>query len=391
MQISHEVLKLKDEVVRLRRQFHQHPELGWNEHKTAEQVEAHLLDLGLEVTRITETGVVGLLKGAHNGPTLLLRADMDALPISEQTGLPFASCNEGVMHACAHDGHMAMLLAAARVLSGYQSRLRGNIKFVFQPNEENVGAKAMIEEGVLEDPQVDACMGQHLWCPLPVGQIGLTAGPVMAGMDHFHLTVEGKGGHTATPQETVDPIICAANIIQSVQNVQTRELDALKPVIIMFGQIQGGTASNVVPDEVELAGTLRYLCDSGPQSEENPQGRMERIIQGLCQAYGTKHELSFSYGHPALINDPTLIELVRATACACDIDPNSIESFVTLAGEDFSEFASRIPGVFYFIGAGNRENACYPHHHPMFDFDESALTTGVEMHVRTALAYLGQD
>ncbi|MEJ2168425.1 MAG: amidohydrolase [Desulfobacterales bacterium] len=389
MDISTEVARYSDEVIALRRDFHRHPELGLEEHRTSAKVAAYLNQCGLEIGRLNRTGVVGLLRGAKSGPTLLLRADMDALPIQEENDLPYQSTNPGVMHACGHDDHTAMLLVAARILAHLKQMLQGNIKFVFEPNEENVGALAMIEEGLLENPRVDACLGLHIWTPLQSGRIGITEGPVMAGMEHFNLIIKGRGGHTATPQSAIDPILAAAGVIQGVQIIQTREIDALKePTIIMFGQIQGGTASNVIPDAVTLGGTMRYLFEGDPASENNPKRRFERIVSNICAAHRAEYELSYLYGHPTLVNHREMTALVQAVA-ERELDPApEIVSFVSLAGEDFSEFAARVPGAFYFLGAGNSgKQTDFPHHHPRFNIDEDVLTVGIEMHVRAALAF----
>jgi len=392
MEISKQIAEYADEVIKLRRDFHRHPELGLEEHRTSERVVSYLKNCGLEVNRMNRTGVVGLLRGAQPGPTLLLRADMDALPIQEENDVPYKSTNPGVMHACGHDAHTAMLLVAARILTGLTQRLQGNIKFVFEPNEENVGALAMIEEGLLENPRVDACLGLHIWTALGSGQIGITEGPVMAGMEHFHLVVKGRGGHTATPQSAVDPILAAAAIIQGVQIIQTREIDVLKePTIIMFGQIEGGTASNVIPDSVTLGGTMRYLFEGDPASENHPKKRFERVVSHICAAHRAEYELLFLYGHPTLVNHREMAALVQAVA-ARELNPApEIVSFVSLAGEDFSEFAARVPGAFYFLGTGNpAKQTDFPHHHPRFNIDEDVLTAGVEMHVRAALAFFNR-
>jgi amidohydrolase len=389
MEISQLIAEYSDETIELRRDFHRHPELGLAEHRTSEKVAAYLKDCGLEVSRMNKTGVVGLLRGGQPGPTLMLRADMDALPIQEENDVPYKSINPGVMHACGHDAHTAMLLVAAKILAGLKQQLPGNIKFVFEPNEENVGALAMIEEGLLENPRVDGCLGLHIWTPLQSGQIGITAGPVMAGMEHFELVVKGRGGHTASPQSAIDPIIAAAAIIQGVQSIQTREIDVLKePTIIMFGRIRGGTASNVISDSVTLEGTLRYLFEGDPASELNPKKRFERVVSNICRAHRAEYELSFLYGHPTLVNQREMAALVHATA-AQELDPApEIVPFVSLAGEDFSEFAARVPSAFYFLGTGNpAKQADFPHHHPRFNIDESVLPTGVEMHVRGALSF----
>ena len=390
MEISKQIAAYKDEIVELRRDFHQHPELGLEEFRTSEKASEYLKQLGLEVKRANQTGVVGLLRGKEPGRTLLLRADMDALPIQEENDVPYKSIYNGKMHACGHDAHMAMLMVAAKILSNVKHRLRGNVKFVFEPNEENVGALAMIKEGVLEAPKVDACMGMHVWSPLETGKIGIAPGPVMAGMEHFQILIKGKAGHTATPQSAVDPIITAASVIQGVQIIQTREIDVLKePTVIMFGKIEGGSASNVIPDKVTLSGTMRSLYEGSEDSEDNPKMRLERIVSSICAAHRATCEVTFLYGHPTLVNNNEMSELVRSVVVEELSCKQDIVSFISLAGEDFSEFAARIPGAFYFLGVGNPEKETqYPHHHPRFNIDEDALKVGVEMHVRAALRYL---
>lgn len=389
MKINERIDALNDELIALRRDFHQHPELGLQEFRTSEKIATFLKDCGLAVQNMNRTGVVGLLEGSGSGPTLMMRADIDALPIQEENEFPYKSAQAGVMHACGHDAHTAMLLTAAKILAELKDRLQGNIKFVFEPNEENVGALAMIEEGLLEAPKVSACLGLHVWAPLAAGKIGITAGPVMAGMEHFDLTIKGKGGHTATPQSAVDPILAAAAVVQGVQAIQTREIDALKePTIIMFGKIEGGTASNVIPDAVTLSGTMRYLFEGDANSKDSPKKRFERVVAGTCAAHRADFDLAFLYGHPTLINHPELAELLCTTA-ACDLKSKpEIVRIVTLAGEDFSEFAARVPGAFYFLGAGNAaKSADFPHHHPRFNIDEDVLRVGVEMHVKGALNF----
>ena len=391
MDISRKINDLEKELIELRRDFHRHPELGLQEHRTGEKVAAYLKDLGLAVSRMNQTGVVGLMKGDRSGPTLLLRADMDALPIHEETGLAYRSSVDGVMHACGHDAHTAMMMIAAKILTSIKDRPAGNIKFVFQPNEENVGALAMIEEGLMDNPKVDACFGVHVWTPLKTGQIGISAGPVMAGMEHFDLVLKGRGGHTATPQSAVDPILTAAAVINGVQVIQTREIDVLKqPTLIMFGKIEGGTASNVIPDTVTLSGTLRYMFEGPSDSPDNPKNRFERVVANICTAYRTGYELSYLYGHPTLINHPDISKIASHVA-SCEMEPKpEVLPVVTLAGEDFSEFASRAPGAFCFVGAGDpAKETVYPHHHPRFEIDENALLRGVELIVRSALYFFG--
>jgi len=385
--IADRIAALSDECISLRRDLHMHPELGQEEFRTSSLVADHLQACGIPVQACTPTGVVGLLEGEAPGPTLLLRADMDALPIQEENDLPYRSTIPGVMHACGHDAHTAMLLTAAKVLAGLRHRLRGNVKFVFQPNEENVGALAMIEAGAMETPRVDACMALHVWNPLPSGLLGCSAGPIMAGMEHFQLVVNGKGGHTATPHNAVDPVLAAAAIVQGVQCIQTREVDALaEPTVIMFGQINGGTASNVIPDAVTLRGTMRYIF-SNPEGE-SPTRRFERVTAGICAAHQTTCAVEYQHGHPTLVNDQGMVDMVHEVLRQDMAGALVPRPLVTLAGEDFSEFASRAPAAFCFLGAGYEGGRCYPHHHPRFDIDESVLSKGVALHVFSALRYL---
>ncbi len=388
-QIGKEVERLADELIRLRRDFHQHPELGLEEVRTASVISAYLEKLGLSCRTYNKTGLAAVIKGAFPGPTILLRADMDGLPVAEETDVPFRSICDGVMHGCGHDAHMAMLLVAAKILIGMRDTLHGNVKLVFEPNEEQAGALRMIEEGVLEDPPVSSCLAIHVWSPLPSGTIGLQQGPVMAGMKHFCLRVHGKGGHTATPQTAIDPLLAAAAIVQAVQMVQTRELDALKePAVIMFGRIEGGTADNVIPDHVTLRGTIRYLSRGREDSEDSPLARFRRVIEGVCLSHRTTFELDYTHGHPALYNDPEMTVMLGSTVLDKLQNPLEVRPYATFAGDDFSEFASRIPGVYCFLGAGKPDRENPPHHHPRFDIDERVLPHGVEIHVRTALEYL---
>lgn len=390
MEISKAVLAISDEVITLRRGFHQHPELGDEEFQTAEKIADYLRNCDLAVqTGVNKTGVVGLLKGTEPGPTLMLRADMDALPIKEECEVPYRSEVDGKMHACGHDGHMAMLLGVAKILSQQRDTLRGNVKFIFQPNEENGGALPMIEEGVLDNPPIDACLGVHLWSPIETGKIGVNAGPVMGGMYYFKISIIGRGGHTATPQSAVDPILIAAEVVQSLQSIQTREVDVLTPTSIVFGQINGGSAWNIIPDKVSLSGTIRFLYEEIEDEKEVLTDRFGRIIAGICQSHRADYDLSLKYGHPALVNDPDMTGLARSVAREVLGDSQHIVSFVSMAGEDFAEFAARVPGVFLFVGTGNKaKETCYPHHHPQFNIDEDSLNIGMEVMMRTVHKYL---
>jgi len=388
LEIFKRINELKDELITLRRSFHRYPELGFKEFETSKRIVKYLSDLGLEITILAKTGVVGLLKGNNDKPTLLLRSDMDALPINEENNIPFKSDNPGVMHACGHDGHMAMLLIAAKVLAERRRKIKGNIKFIFQPSEETgKGAKLMIREGVLENPKVDACMGLHLWSSIKSGEIGIKAGLATARLNVFRISVKGKGGHTGSPETTIDPIITAANIINSVQLIQTREINPLRPTIIMFGKIHGGTKNNIVPDQIELEGTLRYLNKEGDYSSKKPEDRLKRIVEKVCQLHNARFEVDVKKEMETVINDPGMTELIKSTAKKI-IMPSKIISYTCPASEDFSEFSKRIPSVFYFLGIKNKkEHIDYPQHSSRFNIDEKVLPLGVKMHVCSAFNF----
>lgn len=388
--IQDEIRSLYDEAVALRRDFHQHPELGLQEHRTSKIVEDYLKDLGIPTKRCFGTGVVGLIEGAKPGKTLLLRADMDALPIQEDSGLPFASVNPGVMHACGHDGHTAMLMIAAKVLMQHRDQLAGNVKLVFQPNEESDGASFMIQEGVLESPKVDASFATHLWTPLSTGTIGLQAGPVMGEMFIFKITLTGRGGHSSAPQDGIDPILCASAVIQGVQAIQTREISSLDPTTIVFGKISSDGAYNVISSQVVLEGTLRYLYDGDDNTPQHPRKRFHRIVEGICAAYNLQCEIEFMPSNYTVINDADSVAFLKEEVLP-QLEATSIEPYCCMAGEDFSEFTNRagIPGALVFIGSGNPEvGSHHPHHVAEFTIDEATLLEGIRLHVFTALRFL---
>ncbi len=390
MNIKEEIKELEPELINLRRDFHKHPEMGWEEFRTAGIVAEYLRDLGLEVTEgVSKTGVVGLLRGGRPGKTLLLRADMDALPVEEENEFEYKSQNEGLMHACGHDGHTAMLLVAAKILSRKKDELAGNIKFVFQPNEETEAARFMIEEGVMENPQVDAAMGIHLWTPIASGKIGLAPEAVMGGLYEFEIIIKGKGGHTSAPHLSKDSIIAGTNIIQQAQMIQTREIDPMKATTIVFGQFQAGNATNIIPEKAHLKGTIRYLYPGGRGTDEKPRRRLERIVAGVCNTSDLDYEIKYPATSSPVYNDPELVLDLEETAAKVAGGTENLTEYRCLAGEDFGEFSTYVPSVFYFIGTGNAEKGTdYPHHHPKFDIDEDTLKTGVEMHVRSALKFL---
>lgn len=379
------------EVIELRRYFHENPELGFKEYNTSEYIKEYLKKLGLDPYTVAGTGVVAVIKGGYTGKTVLLRADMDALPIQEENDVSYASKNPGVMHACGHDGHMAMLLVAARVLVQLRDELHGNVKLVFQPNEEIAGACYMVDEGVLENPHVDASFGVHLWTPIESGKIGLKSGPVMAEMFNFKINVMGVSCHSSAPQDGVDAILCASNIVQVLQSIPVREINPMDTTIISVCSIHGGSSTNIIPDKVVLEGSIRYLYDGRDDGMEQPRKRMERIVNGICAAYRAKAEISFEPSNYILINDEESVAFLKEKVMPEIVPDSEIIPYCTMGGEDFSEFTNRnnVPGAFIFIGTGNREKGTdHPHHCNTFNIDEETLITGVKLHVETARKYL---
>lgn len=387
--IKEEVANLKEELIGLRRDFHRHPELGFEEHRTAQIVEEYLTNCGIKVSRVAETGVVGLLEGTQPKPVLMLRADLDALPVHEETDVPFRSELDGKMHACGHDGHTAMLMVAAKILARHKDELAGTIKFVFQPNEEDAGADIIIEQGVMENPQVDAAVGAHLWSPFPSGTIGIAPGPLMASSYYFWLDIRGRGGHGGAPHLAKDPIYCANQIMNAVQSIQTREHTVLEPTLITFCQVKAGSSPIIVPEKIELAGSIRCLHQGDKQVRE----RFEAIAAQLCELHGTTYELTFKCGNELLDNDAAVTKVVRKAAAEAVGEDKLIENNLqVMLGEDFASFAKLVPSAFYFIGiADEAKKTDLPHHHPQFKLDEDVLPLGVEMHVRSAFAYLNEQ
>ncbi len=384
--IKKRLVELRQELVGLRRDFHQYPEIGFEEFRTRQKIKDYLETLGIKTREIAKTGIVGHFEGGQEGRTILLRADIDALPVQEETALPFRSVYDGLMHACGHDGHIAMLLIAAKVLMDMKADISGNIKFAFQPNEEDAGAWLMIEEGVMENPRVDAAFGCHLWSLTDTGTIDIQAGPVMAASHYFYLTVTGKGGHAGFVQDSIDPIFVASSIIQAAQAIQTREIDALHPVVIMFTKIMAGANCTIVPEQVKLEGSIRFLNEGG----EEIRNRFERIVKSTCEAHRAAYKLEFKIGNHLLSNDEKMTAIVQHAAEKVLEDKSRVTSRQrTMAGEDFSEYAIMAPAAFAFVGTKNRtKGSHFPHHHPKFDIDEDSLSLGAELYIRTALEYL---
>ncbi len=386
--LKKDVLAIQDEIISLRRDFHMYPELGMNEIRTAVKINEYLNNMALETTTgIAETGIACTIKGKGRGKTLLLRADMDALPIMEKTDIPFRSKNEGVMHACAHDGHMAILLGAAKILNARRSEFFGNIKLVFQPGEEGLaGAFFMINAGVLEDPKVDAALGLHLFSTFPTGQIRVRDGDMMASADQFTITIKGKSGHGAQPEAGIDAIFIAGHVITALQDIVSRELSAQSPAVIHIGKIQGGSAANIIADQVLLTGSVRTLNEEIRKFVEQ---RMNSILNGIVSAFRGTYTFDYIRGYPVLKNETSMTRLIEKTARTVVGTGNVFTADPIMASEDMAFFLEKVPGCFFFVGAANVEKGCHhPHHSELFNFDEDAMVIGVETLVRAALSYL---
>ena len=380
------VEKLATALVDWRRELHRTPELGFEEQVTAQFVAERLRALKLEVTTgVAKTGVIGVLRAPRaSRPAVLLRADMDALPILEESGRSYGSSIAGRMHACGHDGHMAMLLGAATVLGALRDRLDRDVVFCFQPGEEGFGgAEAMISEGILEAHGVAEAYGLHLWSLFPAGTIQVRSGPTMAAQDEFAATIHGRGGHGALPHRAVDPVVAASAAVVALQTIVARSVDPIQPAVVTIGSLHGGSAANVIPDAVSMQGTLRSFDES---VREILRVRTREVLEGVAAAHGCRLEFKLMPGYPAVVNDAGAVAGVRRHATSVVGDANVIEPDPMAAAEDFAYFLKRVPGAFIFVGAGNVERGITaPHHSPRFDIDESALPIGAELLTRIAL------
>jgi amidohydrolase len=351
--------------------------LGFEEERTAGIVERELTSLGIEHRRIAKTGVVGVIRGALPGKVAALRADMDALPLTERSGEPFASEVAGKMHACGHDAHTAMLLGAARVLQAARHRLEGSVVLLFQPAEEGPGgALPMIEAGAMDDPKVDAVAMLHVDYRLPTGTIGFVAGVCNAAADEFYITVQGRGGHGSAPHTALDAIPCSAAMVLALQNIVARETDPFKTTVVTVGTIEGGYRNNIIADQVKMSGTFR---SQDPKIREELEGRARRILEGVAGAYQTKVELKVIYGYPPVVNDARVCETFGAYLAEHAARLKVASPPPTMGGEDFAYFAQRAPGVLVRLGMYNEaRGSVHPGHSPQFRIDEDALAYGIE-------------
>jgi amidohydrolase len=377
---------MREQLVAWRRDFHMHPELGFQEHRSASTIADLLRKLGYQVrTGVATTGVVGLLKGKQTGPIVMLRFDMDALPISEENEAGYASQNPGVMHACGHDAHMTIGLGVATLMAQHRDEMVGMLKLVFQPGEEGMhGAEVMVKEGVLENPRPDVFLATHVWNDKPVGTVDVTPGAVMAAAEKWTCTVRGKGGHGALPHQTVDPVVTTAQIVTALQTVVSRNVSPLETAVVTVGTVHGGDAFNVIPAQVDLSGTIRTYS---PQVKETVVRRMREVIECVAAACGATAELEILPLTPALINDAHVAEVARAAAEAVVGSENVSSGERTMGSEDAAFFMQDVPGCYFFLGSANAERGLSaPHHNPRFDIDEEALPLGVAV-LMHALAY----
>lgn len=373
----------------MRRDFHIHPELGFQEVRTSGIIAKELRELGLEVsTGIAKTGVIGLIEGAQPGPVVMLRFDIDALPITEDTGAEYASQTPGLMHACGHDGHAAIGLTVARLLHTQRENFAGTLKLVFQPAEEGMGgAETMVREGAMEGPAPVRTLGLHIWNGKPLGWVGIAAGPVMAGASSFKITISGKGGHGAIPHLSIDPVLASAQIISALQSIVSRNVDAQKAAVVTVASIHGGDAFNVIPPQVEMSGTIRFFdTEVGALVHR----RFEEIIHSIAAAMQCQAKIEISEITPPVINDAATTESVlRAAKTVFPAETPDTSPYVTMGSEDFAFFQQKAPGTYFFVGSNNEARGLnFGHHHPKFDFDEEVLVRGSALMAASALEVL---
>lgn len=387
MNFENILAKQEDYVLKLRREFHMYPESSWNETRTSKRIKEELDKIGISYQEYADTGVAAVIEGKSNGKTVALRADMDALQLEEKTDLEFKSKNKGVMHACGHDGHTAMLLGTARALFEIKDQIAGRVKLIFQPAEEIVqGAAQMVKEGVLED--VDGIMGIHLWANLPTGKINVQEGPRMASGDYVIVDFKGKGGHGSMPHQAVDPIVMASSFILESQSILSRETDSLDPVVFTLGKMKSGSRFNVIPDKAEIVGTLRCFNE---ETRNTASEAIKRYADKIAKSYRGEAEVEIRKGTPPTINDKRCTEIAQAAAVKTAAKNNLIEMEKTPGSEDMAYYLREVPGVIAFVGAAYEDQSKnYAHHNSKFNINEDSLKYGTELYFNFALEFLEQ-
>ncbi len=378
--LKNEAQELSDYIIGLRREFHRFPETKFEEIITSGMVQNELEKIGYKTISAAKTGIIAVLEGREPGPVIALRADMDALDITEETDIPFKSEHEGKMHACGHDTHMAMLLGAAKILFDHKGKIKGTVKLIFQPGEEGGGGgKLIADEGHLDD--VDMVFGIHVWADIESGKIVIKKGPVLASADMFEIVIKGKGGHAAIPHQAIDPVSVFPDIYNAFQKIITREISALDSVVLSIPMIKGSEANNIIPSEITLKGTLRTFKKD---VRDYIVKRMKEVLEGYCAAWRCEGHLSLGgMSYPPVINDEALSG--SAASIIAEIGDVGTDMIPSMGSEDFSFYQEKAPGVFILLGIGNGENGCnYPHHHPMFKVDESALWKGSAIYAALA-------
>jgi len=378
----------KDELVAVRRDIHRHPEIGFQETRTAAFVQEHLRSLGLTPRTLAGTGVTALIDGGGPGKTLMLRSDLDALPVQEENEVPYRSVNDGVMHACGHDFHVSILLGTAKNLVA-EPPAKGKVKLNFQPAEEGLnGAGAMIQDGIMKSPPVDAVLGYHVWQNLPVGKVGAITGPCMAAVGRFLITVTGKGGHAAYPQSSVDPILVASHIVTAFQSIVARNLNPIDTGVVTVGRIQGGTTFNVIPPSVVLEGTVRTFSKEAGRMLPK---RLKEIAEGVAKSFGATASVEYEREHEAVVNDAAMAEFMREVAKDVVGARNVVDAEPSMGGEDHAAYQALVPGCYTFLGAGPKKGEAFPHHHPRFNPDEGVLEMGTAIMTEASRRWLARN
>lgn len=393
MNFKNEAISIREELISIRRTLHQHPELGMEEYETSKFIKSFLKNEEIEFREVSKTGVCGIIKGTKesnsvNEKTIALRGDIDALPLVDKKSCAYSSKIIGRMHACGHDAHTTILLGSAKILNKNKHLFSGNVKLLFEPAEETVGgARFMIEEGVLENPKVDCICGLHVEETLECGKIMVRHGVVNAASDQFTIKIKGSGGHGAYPHTTVDPIVIASHIVLALQTIASREINTINPAVITIGSIHGGTAQNIIPEEVEISGIIRTMSK---EDRIFAKERVIEIVEGICKSSRAIAEINMEESYPNLYNDDFMVDLFKESAEKVIGKENVlVQKNPKMGVESFAYFANERPSVFYFLGSGNKEkNIIYPAHSNLFDIDEACLTLGVAMQCQTVFNYL---